>query len=68
MKLIVAEKRMDRDLPPPNRMGDALTDLSNNFSIVDCIKEMTQPEVDRMIELNKEAADAAKRAVPAAPA
>jgi hypothetical protein len=68
MKLIVAEKRMDRDLPPPNRMGDALTDLSDRFSLVNCIKEMTQPDVDRMIELNKENADAAKRAVPAAPA
>jgi hypothetical protein len=64
--LAIANKRMDRDQPQPNTVADALMDISKHHPVLECLKKMTQPKVDRMIELSKQ--DAAKKLEPATPA
>jgi len=63
MKLLVADKRVQRDQPQPHTAADALGELGEYYPVLDAIQAMNQPAIDRMLELSQE--DAINRTGPA---
>jgi hypothetical protein len=52
--LAIAEKRIERDQPQRNPIADALGEQYKYNPVMETLNRMTQPAVDRMIELSRQ--------------
>jgi len=57
MKLLVAEKRVQRDEPKQSGEADVLENLSVQFSVMETLRQLNRPALDRMLELERQGND-----------
>jgi hypothetical protein len=63
--LAIADMRIPRDQAQPNALAVAFEEIYKYNPVHECLKQITQPNVDQMIAIGQR--DAEKKAGPSAP-